>query len=253
MDILVERDGTRVVVSLNRPHRLNAITDALVQELSAAIAGVEAPESGSDPRVVVIRGEGRAFSSGHDLKEPAADETEAEARQRLERLQDLTRVMVRCPVPVVAAVHGWAVGAGAEIAFAADLVVAETTARFSLPEVGVGLAVTNGVSRVLAPALGPQRAKRVMFLGEPLGAEELHAAGLVSHLVAPGDLDTAVDALVEELAERPPVALTWAKRLLDSGAGADLETALAAEVEASLRLSPTEFRGMADDDPGGSA
>lgn len=253
MDVLVQHHPDRVVVTLNRPQRLNAITDGLVREMSAALAAVPEPRSDDGPRVVVIRGAGRAFSSGHDLKEPVPVETEDEARARLERLQDLTRLMVGCPVPVVAAVHGWAVGAGAEIALAADLVVAETTARFTLPEVGVGLAVTNGISRVLAPALGPQRAKRVMFLGEPMTAEELHTAGLVSHLTEPGTLDAAVSDLVAALAAQPPVALTWAKRLLDAGAGADLETALSAEVEASLRLSPAERRGLRGSGTDGSA
>lgn len=244
MDVEVDRGHGWVVLTLNRPHRLNAITDGLVGELTRAVAAVGMPSSPGDPRVVVIRGTGRAFSSGHDLKEVDEDETAEETRARLERLQDLTRVLARCPVPVVAAVQGWAIGAGAEVALAADLVVAETTAQFVLPEVGVGLAVTNGISRILASALGPQRAKRVLFFGETLPAEELHRHGLVSHVVAPGELREETEGIVAAILDRPPVALRWAKHLVDTGLGAELEEALASEVEASLRLAPTEFHGM---------
>ncbi len=232
--VLVEQRGPVRLVTLNRPERLNAVTDELVVELGEAL------RRDDGARAVVLTGSGRAFSSGHDLKHETGPETPAQARDRLERLQDLTRLIRSSPAPVIAAVEGWAVGAGCELTFACDLAVLAADARFRFPEVSLGLAVTNGVSQLLAAVAGPQRAKRLVLLGEVFDAQQVHAWGLASHLAEPGQALAGALALAEQLAALPAVATASAKALLDNGFGASLEEALAAEVEVSLALDPSE-------------
>lgn len=237
--VLVTQEGAVRTITLNRPDRLNAVNDAMVQHLTEAL------ELSLDDgvRTVVLRGAGRAFCSGHDLKEPVADTSSDGARARLQRLQDLTRLVERTPAPVITVVHGWAVGAGAELALASDLVMATQSARFRFPEVSVGLAITNGASRILATAIGPQRAKRLTLLGETIDADSLYQMGLVSHLVADAALDAALSRLVAATSSLPPVAARLTKGLLNHGGDSDMEAALQAEVEASMLLHPDEYAG----------
>ncbi|MFP8887164.1 enoyl-CoA hydratase/isomerase family protein [Streptomyces mangrovi] len=227
-----DRTGPVAVVELHRPHRLNAVTDEVSRELAAAVRRAVAEGA----RAVVLTGAGRAFCSGHDLKEPAPAEDPLEARERLERLQDVTRTIKRSPVPVIAAVHGWAVGAGCEWALACDLVVAAESTRFTFPEVGVGLTVTNGVSQLLAAVLGPQRAKYLLMTGTGFGAEEARDWGLVNEVVPAGEHLRRALELAGRLVGRPPLALALAKESLDRGLGAALEEALATEVDLSMRV-----------------
>lgn len=237
--VLVTQEGAVRTITLNRPDRLNAVNDAMVQRLTEALEQCLDVEV----RTVVLRGAGRSFCSGHDLKEPGVDSSPDAARARLQRLQDLTRLLERIPAPVITVVHGWAVGAGAELALASDLVMATHSAKFRFPEVNVGLAITNGASRILAHAIGPQRAKRLTLLGETIDAESLYQMGLVSHLVADAELDAALSRLVAVTSSLPPVSARLTKELLNHGADSDMEAALQAEVEASMRLQPDEYAG----------
>ncbi|GAA1909881.1 enoyl-CoA hydratase/isomerase family protein [Streptomyces sodiiphilus] len=230
-----ETAGPVAVIELHRPHRLNAVTDAVSRELSTALRRAVAEGA----RAVVLTGAGRAFCSGHDLKEPAGAEDSLMARERLERLQDVTRVIKRSPVPVIAAVHGWAVGAGCEWALACDLVVAAEYTRFSFPEAGVGLTVTNGVSQLLAAVLGPQRAKYLLMTGTVFTAEEAQGWGLVNEVVPAGEHRGHALALAERLLGQPPVSLALAKEAVDRGLGTTLEEALATEVDLSMRVVDT--------------
>ncbi|MBC9958075.1 enoyl-CoA hydratase/isomerase family protein [Yimella sp. cx-51] len=235
------RDGGVHVITLNRPERLNAVTDELVRDLTDALTA-----AGQDTvRAVVLTGSGRAFCSGHDLKEPNSDRDLNDTRERLERLQELTRLVRELRAPVIAAVEGWAVGAGCELALACDLAVAASDARFAFPEVGVGLTVTNGVTQLLGPVLGPQRAKRLVLTGERFSGEQAHQWGLVSHLADPRSALPDALALAESIAQQPPVATALAKRLIDAGMGVDLQEALQLEVELSLLIDPTESGAQA--------
>jgi enoyl-CoA hydratase/carnithine racemase len=227
--------GPVAVVHLDRPHRLNAVVPALVDGMLAAFdrAGAE------DVRAVVLAGRGRAFCAGHDLKEPAPAEDEAEARLRLQRIQDVTRAIRSLPVPVVAAVHGYALGAGAEFALGCDLVVVGQDARFGFPEVGVGLSVTGGISALLPRTVGLVRAKELLFLGEHLSAEEAYRLGLVNTVVPAGSHEQAALDLAGRLAEQPPAALALAKSLLDHGVDSTVDAAFDREVDAALATMAT--------------
>ena len=149
---VVERDGV-VTLTLNRPARLNALNEELLQQLVASLRAIS-----ESARAVVLRGNGRAFCAGYDLKEAAArphPPTAEELRSLAELIQDVTRGLRTCPVPVIGVVHGYAVGAGCEFALICDLVLAGDGAKFSFPETAAGLVVTNGVTSTLPKTLGP--------------------------------------------------------------------------------------------------
>lgn len=216
-------------IELNRPGRLNAVSANLVEELLAAQSRAAAEAS-----VVVLSGRGRAFCAGHDLKEPSPVETPVQTRVRLHRLQEVTRRVRAFPGMVIAAVHGYALGAGCEFALGCDLVVADETAQFGFPEVGVGLSVTGGISSLLPRAVGPARAKELLVLGERFGAGRAAELGLVNRVVPAGQhVDAALD-LARRVAERPPLSASLAKRVIDRSTESEVEAAMAAEVDHAL-------------------
>jgi enoyl-CoA hydratase/carnithine racemase len=220
---------------LNRPERLNAVTPRLVEDLIAALGRASA----EDATVVVLAGRGRSFCSGYDLKEPAPVETPLQTRARVERLQEVTRAVRTFPGPVVAAVHGYALGAGCEFALACDVVVAAEDAAFGFPEVGVGLSVTGGISRLLVNLVGLARAKDLLLLGEHLSAGQARAAGLIARTCPPGEHETAAGELAARLAARPALATALAKRVLDTALDTPLDAMLAVEVDHAVLTAGT--------------
>ncbi|MTD56964.1 enoyl-CoA hydratase/isomerase family protein [Amycolatopsis pithecellobii] len=227
---------------LNRPERLNAVAPVLVDGLLAALDTV----ASSDVGAVVLSGRGRAFCAGNDLKEsaPAGD-----SRARLERLQDVTRRLRALRQPVIAAVHGYAIGAGAEFALGCDLILAAEDAVFAFPETGLGLSVTGAASRLLPQLVGPLKAKELLLLGERIDAPGALRLGLVNAVVP--DVQATAGEWAKRIAERPHGAVTLAKRALD--ASIDLDSALELEVSHALITEHTpevtrsaeEFRSRA--------
>jgi len=239
-----ELDQSVARVYLNRPHRLNAVVPELTAGLVAALQ--RAGDEGA--RVVVLAGRGRAFCSGFDLKEPVQQESVIETRRRVDGIQEVTRAIRRFPGPVVAAVHGYALGAGCEFALGCDLVVAAADAQFGFPEVSVGLSVTGGISRLLPLLVGPIRAKELVLLGERFDATAARELGLVNRVTAPGEHEGAALEVAARLAAQPALALALAKQALDRGADCALEEAMAAETDfAALTVAPGPDAG-----PGGA-
>jgi 2-(1,2-epoxy-1,2-dihydrophenyl)acetyl-CoA isomerase len=232
-----ELDQSIARIYLNRPHRLNAVVPELTAALTAALR--RAGDDGA--RVAVLAGRGRAFCSGHDLKEPIAHETVLMTRRRVDAIQDVTRAIRAFPGPVLAAVHGYALGAGCEFALGCDLVVAGEDAQFGFPEVSVGLSVTGGISRLLPLLVGPVRAKELLLLGERFGAVAARDLGLVNRVTPAGEHERVAGELAARLRELPPLALTLAKQALDRGADCALEEAMATEIDfAALTVAPGE-------------
>ncbi len=236
-----ELDQSVARIFLNRPHRLNAVVPELTDALVAALGRAEADAA----RAVVLAGRGRAFCSGHDLKEPVPPETVLQTRRRVDGIQEVTRAIRRFPGPVIAAVHGYALGAGCEFALGCDLVVAAEDAQFGFPEVSVGLSVTGGISRLLPLLVGPVRAKELLLLGERFGAARALELGLVNRVAAAGQHQQAAAELAARLRDQPALALALAKQALDRGAECALEEAMAAETDfAVLTVAP---RAVADE------
>ena len=227
------RTGDVAVVTLDRPERLNAVNDALVRDLCGALA-----RAGDElPAAVVLTGAGRAFCAGHDLKEAPEDEDDAAALARLDRLAEVTRRIRQLSMPVVAAVRGYALGAGFEFAICCDLVIADPGTVFGFPEVEVGLAVTGGVTHLLPLMVGPAKANELVLMGSRLDAHDAAALGLVN-LVAEDPLAHALE-WANVLAAKPRRALALAKSYLAAGLTGGLEQAFALETTASLALAAT--------------
>lgn len=226
-------DGRVARLALDRPERLNAVTAELTDDLVAALRRAASDAA----RVVVLSGNGRAFCAGHDLKEEPPVESVLQTRARLEAIQDVTRLIRESPAPVLAAVQGYALGAGCEFALACDVVVASEDAAFGFPEVSVGLSVTGGISRLLPHLVGWARAKELLLLGERITGAEAARIGMVARAVPADDLATATGDLAARLADRPPLALSLAKQVLDQGLDASFGEALAREVDHAVLTS----------------
>jgi len=233
MDVDYELSGGIARIHLNRPQRLNAVVPVLVDRLVEALGRAHAEGA----RAVVLAGRGRAFCAGHDLKEPTPTETVLEARARLDAIQEVTRRIRSFPGPVIAAVHGYALGAGCEFALGCDLIVADTDAVFGFPEVSVGLSVTGGISNLLPRIVGPARAKELLLLGEYVGAAGAAELGLINRVVPAGTHEEIALEMAAKVASRPPLAASLAKRVIDAGVDATMEEAMATEVEHALLTS----------------
>lgn len=240
--VQTERSGAVAVIYLNRPSRLNAVT----QDLTAALVKALDEVGASDAGAVVLAGRGRAFCAGHDLREPAPPRETLLAR--LEQLQDVTRRLRGLPQPVIAAVHGHVIGAGVEFLLGCDLVLAAVDTTFRFPEVGLGLSITGGASKLLPLAVGPLRTRELLLLGEPFSAQEAAAWGIVNRAVPAADLmSTALD-WATRLAGQPREAMALAKSALNAGIDSALAAALTLEVAHALvtdEVRPDASRSVA--------
>jgi enoyl-CoA hydratase/carnithine racemase len=231
--VRVAKDGGVLAITLARPERRNAITVAMYAALADAIEGAAEDR---DVRVITVRGEGQDFAAGNDL----ADFLEAAPRLNEEiPVWRLLRALAACETPIVAAVHGNCVGIGTTMLLHCDLVIADNSARFSMPFVDLGL-VPEAASSLLFPRLaGRRHAARYLLLAEAFGADEAEAIGLVSHRATPGALGQKMDEVVAALLAKPPEALRQTQRLLRQGASQEvlermkLESSLFAERLAS--------------------
>jgi enoyl-CoA hydratase/carnithine racemase len=203
----VERAGGVVTLCLNRPEQRNALSRALMQELTSALTAL-----GEDPdvRVVVLAGRGPAFSAGHDLSELVGMELE-EYRQVFELCGALMNAIHKLPQPVIARVHGMATAAGCQLVAACDLVVAGSEARFATPGVKIGLFCTTPMVEVTR-TIGRKRALEMLLTGTPIDAETAAAWGLVNTVVAPDELEAATDELAQRIAAASPLTVGIGKR-----------------------------------------
>ena len=227
--VLVDTSADVTTITLNRPERLNALNEAMLEELGEAIEA-----AGQRSRVVVLRGAGRAFSAGHDLTQPVPEDAD-EVRQATERFHTITRWLRQSPAPVVAQVHGYAIGGGAEIALTCDLVVAAASTIFRFTETAVGLVVTNGFTQLLPTTAGPTVAKEIIMLGEPFDAAQARAWGLVTRVADDDALEAETARVVDLLLSKSPNALRLAKQLIDGSS--DVSSAMQRETRASVEAS----------------
>ena len=212
---------------LARPDKLNSLTLALTRELLRAIEEAEADDA---VRVLLLCGEGRAFCAGKDRDDPATAEF-------VEVLQRVAAALMNSPKPVVAAVQGWAVGAGVELLLNCDIVVAASSAQFKLPEVSAGLFATGGAAALLPHAIGLAKAKGVLLLGETFTAQQAEAWGLVWQVVDDAQLDVRALAIATQLAMSDANVLAEIKRSLHRETFGSLEPVLAREARVHGRLA----------------
>lgn len=235
--VIVERDGKIGWVVLNRPGQLNAINDDIRIGIPQALELLDADK---EIRVIVFRGEGaRGFCAGADIKEKRAAETSFEVRQRIETKR-WVEALDRVCKPIVAAIHGYCMGGGMELALACDIRFAAPDAVFSLPETGLGLIPGGGGTQRLPRVVGPGHALDLLLTGDRIGATEAKAIGLVTRISSSSELLLQeVRELALKIASKPPTATAYVKRAARDALNLDLKVGLDLELNLFALLAPT--------------
>lgn len=226
MSLQIEPSGAVLSLRLNRPELLNAINADTAQQLLAAL---HQADQAPDVRVIVLRGNGRAFCAGRDISEPATPEI-------LDLVQRVSTAMVRCSKPIVCAVHGWVVGAGVEWMLDADIVIAARSARFKLPEASIGVFVTGGIVATLPAMAGIARAKGILLLGEEFAAAEAERWGLIWKVVDDAALYEEVARVTSKLVALTPDVVHRFKRVLNEVGLSAFDKAIALETQMQTEL-----------------
>jgi enoyl-CoA hydratase len=235
--VLYERRGPAAWITLNRPEKLNALSYELVRELRAAIARAADDD---EAKVVVLTGAGRAFSAGFDLSEEAASRVEG-AEQWRRILEDdvaVTLELWSLPKPTIAAVRGWCVAGGCDLAMACDMIVSAEDGRFGEPEIRYG----SGPVTLLMPFLiGQKKTNELLFTGDAIDAAEAERIGLVNRVVASDRLEETVDELVRKIAPTPlPVLRLTKLALLRAYEAMGLRSAVLSNLDLSAILNAAE-------------
>jgi enoyl-CoA hydratase/carnithine racemase len=237
--LLIDRRGPAAVVTLNRPHRMNAFNRALADALAGALAELQ---TDNDVRGIVLTGAGdRAFSAGADLKERATM-PESEVRTFVAGLQSTMSTVERMPKPILAAINGYALGGGLELALACDLRYATPTATLALTEVRLGIIPGAGGTQRLPRVVGPARARELIYTGRRINGTEAERIGLVNEVVSADHLVERCVEVIDEIALGAPLAIAQAKFAIGYGTDVDLATGMAIERKAYEVLIPTEDR-----------
>lgn len=234
--LLVERHDDRVVATLNRPHKRNAIDQATIDALHVLCAELEAR-----PRTLILIGAGGVFAAGADIAElrerRAADALRGINTHAFIRLAEL-------PMPVIAAIDGYALGGGAELAYAADIRIATPALAIGNPETGLGILAAAGAGWRLKEIIGDARAIELLLTGRTVKADEALRIGLVSAIHDAGELLPAAHAIVDRIARNDRAATIATKRVFRSPR--DRHPAVDLEAQAELFESPEKFRRMTD-------
>lgn len=227
--LIVRREGAISKVTLNRPHRLNAITPEMIDDLSEIF---ERFEDDKETRCVILTGAGdRAFSAGADVT-AFTGITPSTAVDASLQGHELTSKIERLSKPVIAALNGYAFGGGLELALACDFRIASENAEMGQTEIRLGLIPGWGGTQRLARFVGFGKAKELIMTGERIKADVALRIGLVNKVVSPDKLSEEADAMARSLAEGPPIALKLAKYMLNFGTQAPLDVSLKMESEA---------------------
>ncbi len=236
--VRIEREGAIGWIVLDRPAQINAINDAIRRGVPAALAELEADVA---VRVIVIRGEGpRGFCAGADIKESRGPETSVQARRRMQQARWI-EALDRTEKPVIAALHGYCMGGGLELALACDIRFAAPDAVLALPETGLGLIPGGGGTQRLPRVVGLARALDLLLSNERVTASQALAMGLVTRVAAtPESLLAEVRALAERIAAKPPTATLYAKQAARAAMEVELKAGLNLELDLFAQLVPMQ-------------
>jgi 2-(1,2-epoxy-1,2-dihydrophenyl)acetyl-CoA isomerase len=223
--VLLDIDQNVATITLNRPRVLNALDDRLGEELKKAASGCGADAS---VRAVIIKGAGRAFCTGVDIK-MLAQSLASDPRAGWRMLAGLDAAIIemrRMQKPVIAQVHGFAVGAGMGLALACDLTIAAETAQFIVGYGKIGLSANGSMTYFLPRLVGLKKTLEIFYIGDPIDASEAQKLGLVNRVVPDAELERETQALAGRLAHGPTLALARAKELVYRSLSESLETQL---------------------------
>jgi enoyl-CoA hydratase / 3-hydroxyacyl-CoA dehydrogenase len=231
-NVLLEVHDRVAIITIDRPEALNALNPKVLRELEEAIDRVEADRN---VRAVVLTGSGNAFVAGADIK-TMANQSAVESLGMTQLGQRVMRKLELMMKPVVAAVNGYALGGGCELAISCDIILASENARFALPEVGLGIHPGFGGTQRLPRLIGPHRAKELIFTGDQFNARQAEKIGLVNKVVPPADLLPEALRIAKRIAEMAPLAVGLAKDAVNRGLETDMDSAIALET-ASVTLT----------------
>ena len=237
--IAYEKGAEGIVrLTLDRPDKRNAVNLQMRDDLWSALCAFR---DDPDARVLIVRGAGVAFCSGADISDFGTAPSYVQAR-RARRERDLWGLMLALPKPLIAAVHGYALGAGCEMSLLCDLRVASEDARFGLPEVGLGYIPSAGGTQTLPRTIPPGVALGMVLSGDAIDAGEAYRLGLVHRVVPKDELGAAAEAWGRELAAREPWALAYAKEAVRAGLDLPLREGLALETRLAALLRDARAR-----------
>lgn len=229
-----------LIVRMNRPAVANAMNTQMGRDITAIFEELQVHADGL--RCVVLTGAGeRAFCAGGDLAERKTM-TDGQWQAQHAIFERMVRAVMNCPVPIVAAVNGAAIGGGCEIAAACDFIYAARTARFALTEVTLGIMPGAGGTQNLTRAVGTRRAKEIILTGNAFSAEDAQRWGLVNEVVDLADLMEVTLATARRIAGNAPISVKQAKQSIQRGVDMSIHDGLAFEIEAYNRMVPTQDR-----------
>lgn len=233
--LIVETLGPIVKITLNRPKALNALNPQLLRELGEVLGEISGDE---DINAVILTGAGRAFSSGVDIKSMDESREESSAEGRTKLALKIIDTIESMNTPVIAAVNGYCLTGGLELAIACDIIVASETARFGDTHAKWGLTPIWGGSQRLPRIVGAMKAKELVFTGDIISADEAREIGLVNKVVAPEKLDEAAMEMAQKICDNSPYSVRAQKYLINKGLLMNLEDGL--EMAENEAPGPTE-------------
>ena len=237
--IIYEKKGGIATITLNRPEVLNAMNKQLWIDFQAALADAK---NDVKINVLIITGEGRAFSTGADLKDSKGRSLSA-YRAYLEELQETSRTIIRFEKPTIAAINGYALGSGYELALACDIRIAAEEAKIGSPEAKVTSSVTGGAMRLVQDLIGPGKARELLFTGEYIDGKEAERIGLVNKAVPLERLMIEASGMAEKIAQNSAFSIKLIKKgLLMAKDNVSLEALMDFEVEACLACVSSKER-----------
>lgn len=224
------------VLTINRPEALNALNGQVIGELEEAVSAVEADRS---LKALIITGEGRSFVAGADIGAQAPLDVDG-GRRWGQRGSALFRRIEKLEIPTIAAVNGFALGGGCELALACDIILASEKAKFGQPEVGLGITPGFSGTQRLPRRVGIAKAKELIFSGKTIGAQEAKEIGLVNAVYAPEELMNGAVAMAKSFMVNAPIAVKYAKACIDRGMQMDIDDGIAVENELFAMCFATE-------------
>jgi 2-(1,2-epoxy-1,2-dihydrophenyl)acetyl-CoA isomerase len=235
-DIILQVEGNVLSVTLNRPHALNAFSPDMMEGMLEAI---QMAKTNPDIRAMLLSGAGRSFSAGGDVK-GMGSATPVRTYDHIGRLNDVIRAMTELEVPIIAAVHGYAAGAGVCLALACDQILAADNSKFILSFAKVGLISDGGALYFLPRTIGLYRAKEALFNAEPIEASTALSWGMANRLYPPEQLLSEAMSYARKLAEGPGRAIAMIKRIANRALVSDLEGILEMERTTQAMIQSTD-------------
>lgn len=230
----IEEKDTFVKLTLNNPP-VNAICTELLDELDDKLDSLKS----SNPRAIILTGKGKSFVAGADISE-MKDMSPEEAKEFSEKGHRIFTKLENFPKPVIAAINGFALGGGLEIALSCDILIASEKAKFGQPEVGLGLIPGFGGTQRLTRTVGPKKAKELIFTAERIDAENAYDIGLVNKVVNAEELMDECEKVANTISKNAPLAIQYAKKAINEGSDIPIEKALKIEAEEFNKCFKTE-------------